>query len=381
MVPCSKLWANLTRRKPAEDWFYESALKRCLTAWDLTFIGVGTVVGAGLYVVTGELTRDIAGPAVVLSFLIAGVAALLSGLCYAEFGCRIPKAGSAYVYSYVSVGEFWAFVVGWNMILEYIIAAASLARAASEYINAFFGGLIFKFFMENIATWNQPALGPFPDFLAMALAIIATIIVSFGTRTTSTMNKIVTVVNFTVIVVIIAVGLFFVDANNWKQSFAPYGAGGVITAAGSCFFAFAGFDVIGTAGEEAVNPKHSLPLAIILCLAISCLAYLGVATILTLMMPYNQLNPFAPLAEVFSQRGLPGAKYIVATGGLCATLSALLSASFAVGRVMYSMSSDGLLFRWFAHVHDKRSVPVRAALVGGSVIAVLALLLDVRQLV
>ena len=281
MARCSKLWANLTRRKPAEDWFYESALKRCLTAWDLTFIGVSAVVGAGLYVVTGELARDIAGPAVVLSFIIAGVAAGLSGLCYAEFGCRIPKAGSAYVYSYVSVGEFWAFVVGWNMILQYIIA---------------------------------------------------------------------------------------------------YGAGGVITAAGSCFFAFAGFDVIGTAGEEAVNPKHSLPLAIILCLAISCLAYLGVATILTLMMPYNQLNPFAPLAEVFSQRGLPGAKYVVATGGLCATLSALLSASFAVPRVVYSMALDGLLFRWFAHVHDKRSVPVRSLLAAGFLIAALALLFDIRQL-
>lgn len=143
----SKICDILTRKKIEDNWFGETPLKRCLTTLDLTSLGVAAVVGAGLYVVTGELARDVAGPAVVVSFFIAGVAALFSGICYAEFGCRIPRAGSAYVYSYATVGEFWAFFVGWNMILEYIIAAASLARACSEYINSFAQGSIYNFFM------------------------------------------------------------------------------------------------------------------------------------------------------------------------------------------------------------------------------------------
>ena len=381
MNSCSKVCGNLTRKKPTEDWLSESHLKRCLTTLDLTSIGVGTVVGAALYVITGELARDTAGPAVIISFFIAAIAALLSGICYAEFGCRIPKAGSAYVYSYVSIGEFWAFVVGWNMILEYIIAAASVARACSEYINSFAGGYIFKFFMNDIATWKVPALGTFPDFLAFTLALIVTIIVSLGAQKSSLINKIMTFVNLAVIVFIIFAGLYFVEAKNWQSNFAPYGVSGVLTAAGSCFYAFAGFDVIGTAGEEAINPKRSLPLSIILTLVISFLAYFGVATILTLMMSYDKLDRFAPLAEVFAQRGFSGAKYVVATGGLCATMSTLLTNSFAAPRVAYSMASDGLLFTWFAHVHDKTKVPVRATLVDGVMIATLALLLDVKQLV
>ena len=376
-----KVYNNLTRKKPTEDWLTESSLKRCLSTLDLTSIGVGTVVGAGLYVVTGQLARDIAGPAVVISFFIAAIAALLSGICYAEFGCRIPKAGSAYVYSYVTVGEFWAFVVGWNMILEYIIAAASLARACSEYINSFAEGYIYKLFMNYIATWNVEALGSFPDLLAFMLALIIAIIVSLGAKKSSFVNKIMTFVNISVIIFIIFAGLYFVEAKNWQSKFAPYGVSGVLTAAGSCFFAFVGFDVIGTASEEAINPKRSVPLSIMLTLGISFSAYFGVATVLTLMMPYDKLSRFAALAEAFAQRGFSGAKYVVATGGLCATVSTLLTNSFAGPRVVYSMASDGLLFNWFAHVHEKTRVPVRATLVNGILIAILALLLDVKQLV
>ena len=381
MNNCSKVCNNLTRRKSEENWFSESPLKRCLSTLDLTSIGVGTVVGAGLYVVTGELARNVAGPAVTISFFIAGIAALCSGICYAEFGCRIPKAGSAYAYSYVAVGEFWAFVVGWNMLLEYLIAAASLARACSEYINSFAQNYIYKFFMKDIATWNVPALGSFPDFLAMALALIITVITSLGARKSSLFNKVMTFINLSVIIFIICAGLYFVDGKNWQSEFAPYGLDGVLTAAGSCFFAFVGFDVIGTASEEAVNPNRSVPLSIVLTLVISFCAYFGVATVLTLMLPYDRLSRFAPLAEAFAQRRFSGAKYVVATGGLCATMSSLLTNMFAAPRVAYSMASDGLLFNWFAHVNDKTNVPVRATLVIGVLIAILALLLDIKQLV
>lgn len=376
----SKISDILTRKKIEDNWFGESPLKRCLTTLDLTSLGVAAVVGAGLYVVTGELARDVAGPAVVVSFFIAGVAALFSGICYAEFGCRIPRAGSAYVYSYATVGEFWAFFVGWNMILEYIIAAASLARACSEYINSFAQGSIYNFFMEDIAKWNIPALGSFPDFLAMALALVISCIVSLGALKSSLFNKVMTFINLSVIIFIICVGLYFVEGKTW-QAFAPYGVNGVLKAAGSCFYAFVGFDVIATASEEALNPKRSIPLSIILTIVISFLAYFGVATVLTLMIPYNQLSQFAPLAQAFTQRGFSAAKYVVAIGGLCATMSSLLTATFSVPRILYSMATDGLLYNWFAHVHDTTMVPVRAALASGVLIASLALLLDLKQLV
>lgn len=338
----SKICDILTRKKIEDNWFGETPLKRCLTTLDLTSLGVAAVLGAGLYVVTGELARDVAGPAVVVSFFIAGVAALFSGICYAEFGCRIPRAGSAYVYSYATVGEFWAFFVGWNMILEYIIAAASLARACSEYINSFAQGSIYNFFMEDIGKWNVPALGSFPDFLAMAVALVISCIVSLGALKSSLFNKVMTFINLSVIIFIICVGLYFVEGKTW-QAFAPYGVNGVLKAAGGCFYAFVGFDVIATASEEALNPKRSIPLSIILTIVISFLAYFGVATVLTLMIPYNQLSQFAPLAQAFTQRGFSAAKYVVAIGGLCATMSSLLTATFSVPRVLYSMATDGLL--------------------------------------
>ena len=383
-MTCRRVLQNLARQKPSVLWQSESSpFRKCLNTFDLTSLGVGTVVGAGLYVVAGQLARDVAGPAVILSFVIAAIAAFLSGICYAEFGCRIPKAGSAYIYTYMTMGEIWAFIVGWNMLLEYLIAAASLARACSEYINSVCNGIIFDFFMKEIATWHVPALGPFPDFLAMALAFIVTVIVCLGVRHSTIFNKIVTFVNFSVILFIIICGLFYIDQKNWKgkQKFIPYGVGGVLTASASCFYAFVGFDVVATASEETINPKRALPLAILFTLTISFLAYFGATTVLTLMLPYDHLDRFAPLAQAFKTRAFSGSSYIIAVGGLAATASSLLSNSFAAPRVVYSMANDGLLFQFFGVVSEKTLIPVRSALCNGLVIGVLALLLDVKQLV
>ena len=359
----------------------DTPLKRCLNTLDLTSIGIGSVVGAGLYVVIGQLAREVAGPAVTLSFLIASVSSILSGICYAEFGCRIPRAGSAYVYTFVTLGEIWAFVVGWNMVLEYIIAGAALSRAASEYINSLASGSIYKLFMRA-ANWSDyPALGDFPDFLALFLALSMAVFVSLGARQSSTFNKAMTFVNFLTILFILCVGLHFADIENWTHSFAPYGVGGIFTAASSCFFAFVGFDIISTASEEAINPKKSIPVSIVLCLAISTIAYFGVAAVLTLMLPYHELTRYAALAEAFVHNGLPFAKYVVAVGGLCATFSTLTTNLFAAPRVIYSMAVDGLLLGCFSSVNDTTRVPVRATIAVGILVAMLALLLNLSQLV
>ncbi|KAJ7379566.1 Cationic amino acid transporter 4 [Desmophyllum pertusum] len=380
-MACQRLRDNLTRKKSDEVCQSDSLLRRCLTTIDLTSLGVGTVIGAGLYVVTGELARDIAGPAVVLSFLLASISAMLCASFYAEFGCRIPKAGSAYIYTYVALGEIWAFVVGWNIILEYIIAGASLARACSEYIDTVFHGEIYHFFMNDIATWNYAAIGPFPDFLAFGLVVAVVILVCLGTRLSANVQKVLAAGNFLVILFMIVYGLFFANFENWTKDFAPYGTRGVLRGAASAFYAFGGFDVITTAAEEAVNPQTNIPLSLILTVTISTMAYFGVATTLTLMLPYHQLDAFAPLAQAFAQGNFPAAKYIIAVGGICATISALVCAVFSPSRIVYSMSVDGLLFRWFSHVNDKTHAPVRATITAGCLTALMAMIFDINQLV
>lgn len=373
----------LTRRKVIDNDLSNSQLRRCLDVFDLTSIGVGATVGAGLYVVTGQIARDVAGPAIVLSFFIAAVAAFLSGICYAEFGCRVVKAGSAYVYTYSSLGEIWAFIIGWNMILEYVIGTASLGRASSEYIDSIAGGAIRKFFIENIGAFNVSGLGSYPDFLAFILVLLVSMIVASGAKHSAVFNKCVTTVNMLVILFVLAVGLFHVNPSNWagRQQFLPYGVSGVLAGAASCFYCFVGFDVIATASEETINPKRAIPLSIMLCLVISFLAYFGVASVLTLMVSYDKLDKFAPLPEAFKATGIPAAKYVIAVGGLCALAGSLMSGIFAVPRIMYSMASDGLLFKFFARIYERTNVPLISITFAGVLSALLALLLDLKQLV
>ena len=373
----------LTRRKEIDNDLSNSQLRRCLDVFDLTSIGVGATVGAGLYVVTGQIARDVAGPAIVLSFFVAAVAAFLSGICYSEFGCRITKAGSAYVYTYTSLGEIWAFIIGWNMILEYVIGTASLGRASSEYIDSITGGVIRKFFIDNIGQFHASGLGSYPDFLAFVLVLAVSLIVASGAKHSAVFNKFVTTINMLVILFVLAVGLFHVDPKNWAgaHQFLPYGVPGVLAGAASCFYCFVGFDVIATASEETINPKRAIPLSIMLCLIISFLAYFGVASILTLMVSYDKLDKFAPLPEAFKAAGVPAAKYVIAIGGLCALAGSLMSGIFAVPRIMYSMASDGLLFKFFARIYERTNVPLISIAFAGVLSAILALMLDLKQLV
>lgn len=373
----------LSRRKEIDNDLSNSPLRRCLNIFDLTSIGVGATVGAGLYVVTGQIARDVAGPAIVLSFFIAGVAAFLSGICYAEFGCRITKAGSAYVYIYSSLGEIWAFIIGWNMILEYVIGTASLGRASSEYIDSIVGGAIRKFIIDNIGQFQASGLGSYPDFLAFILVLLVSMLVATGAKHSAVFNKVVTTINMLVIVFVIVIGLFHVNPSNWAgaNQFLPYGVSGVLAGAASCFYCFVGFDVIATASEETINPKRALPLAIMLCLIISFLAYFGVASILTLMVSYDKLDKFAPLPEAFKLAGVSWAKYVIAVGGLCALAGSLMSGIFAVPRIMYSMASDGLLFKFFSRIYERTNVPVISIAFAGVLSATLALFLDLQQLV
>ncbi|CAK1554546.1 unnamed protein product [Leptosia nina] len=384
----------LSRRKAAEEGV--ARLARVLSALDLTALGVGSTLGVGVYVLAGDVAKNYAGPAVVLSFLLAAVASVFAGLCYAEFGARVPKAGSAYVYSYVCVGEFIAFIIGWNLILEYIIGAASVTKALSEYLDS----LLDKAISTRLLAWmpmDSPHLAKYPDVFAFTVIMVFSVALAFGVKESTKFNNFCTGVNLCVVLFVIISGSFKADTKNWRipasevpksdtkdfgsGGFAPYGLAGIIRGAAVCFYGFIGFDCVATAGEEARRPQKTIPFAVVASLLIVFLAYCGVSSVLTLMLPYYMQDEKAPFPFVYDQLGWSWAKYAVSVGAICALCSSLLGAVFPLPRIIYAMSSDGLLFQFMGRVSEKYQTPLVGTVVAGLFTGTLAMVFELEQLI
>ncbi|XP_040206628.1 cationic amino acid transporter 4-like [Rana temporaria] len=387
-LPSTASWVRfcqkLNRVKTLEDDLMETSLKRCLSTLDLTLLGVGGMVGSGLYVLTGTVAKEIAGPAVVVSFFIAGIASLLAALCYAEFGARVPKTGSAYMFTYVSVGELWAFLIGWNVILEYMIGGAAVARAWSGYLDSIFDHKIKNFTETHIGTWNVQFLAHYPDFLAAGILLFATAFITFGVRVSSWLNHIFAAISMGIIIFILIFGFILAEPKNWSAEyggFAPFGFSGIMSGTATCFYAFVGFDVIAASSEEARNPQKAIPIATAVSLGLATGAYILVSTVLTLMVPWNTLIPDSALSDAFYRRGYSWAGFIVAAGSICAMNTVLLSNLFSLPRIVYAMAEDGLFFQFFAKVNPTTKVPVIGIVVFGILMALLALIFDLEALV
>ncbi|XP_044270926.1 cationic amino acid transporter 2-like isoform X1 [Tribolium madens] len=390
-VTFGKVADTLSRKKVVE---FETGTKlaKVLTTLDLTALGVGSTLGVGIYVLAGDVAKNNAGPAVTVSFFIAAVTSILAGLCYAEFGARVPKAGSAYVYSYVCIGELFAFIIGWNLILEYLIGSATVVKALFLYLDELSNNVMSQFFQENIPIEAGGELGQYADIFSLGLSLLFAVAIALGAKESSLVNNIFTLVNLLVVLTVIISGLWKAKASNWSippeevppdsgnGGFAPFGIKGVIQGAARCFFAFIGFDCIATAGEEAKTPHKSIPISVVTSLLIVFFSYFGISTILTMMLPYFEQHEKAPLTHIYDVVGWPALKYVVSVGAICGLFSSLLGAMFPLPRIIYAMASDGLLFKALAIVHPKFQTPFMGTLLAGSIAGCLACIFDVDKL-
>ena len=369
----------------------EHRLKKSLSGLDLTVFGVGVIIGAGIFVVTGVVAQTQSGPAVALSFVIAGITCGLAALCYAEFASTVPVAGSAYTFSYATFGEFVAWIIGWDLILEFAIGAAAVSVSWSGYLQQMLGdiGLELPSAVAGAeARFNIPA---------MVLALAMTAVLVLGIKLSSRYNAVVVAIKVAVVLLVVAVGVFYLKASNYSPfvppaqpseagsgwdaplvqslfGFAPttFGWGGVIAGASIVFFAFIGFDIVATAAEETRNPARDMPRGILGSLAICTVLYVAVSLVVVGMQPYDELNPDAPLASAFSAAGLPVFATIIGLGALIGLTSVVMILLLGQSRVLFAMSRDRLLPRWFSTVHPRYGTPYRITIATGVLVAVMA---------
>ncbi|GMN38961.1 hypothetical protein TIFTF001_008181 [Ficus carica] len=386
---CSCSWIglrSLVRRKQVDSAHTNSRshqLAKELSVPYLIAIGVGSTIGAGVYILVGTVAREHSGPALTISFLVAGIAAALSAFCYAELSSRCPSAGSAYHYSYICVGEGVAWLIGWALILEYTIGGAAVARGISPNLGFLFGG------ENNLPTFLSrqyiPGLDIMVDPCAAVLVIIVTGLLSVGIKESTLAQAIVTMANVCALLFVIIAGTYLGFKTGWvgyelPVGYFPFGVDGMLAGSATVFFAYIGFDAVASTAEEVKNPQRDLPLGIGAALSICCALYMLVSIVIVGLVPYHAMDPDTPISTAFAVHGMQWAAYVITIGAVTALCSTLMGSLLPQPRILMAMSRDGLLPAFFAEVNKRTQVPLKSTIATGIGAAVLSFFMDVSQL-
>lgn len=377
---------SMFRRKRVDSAHSKSQagqLAKHLSVFQLIPIGVGSTIGAGVYVLVGTVAREHSGPALTISFLIAGIAAALSAFCYAELASRCPSAGSAYHYSYICVGEGIAWLIGWALILEYTVGGSAVARGISPNLAVFFGGEdnLPTFLVRRHIHGTDITVDPCAAILVMFVAGLLCV----GIKESALVQSLVTFANVCVMLFVIIAGSVIGFRTGWEgyelsNGYFPYGINGMLGGAATVFFAYIGFDTVASTAEEVKNPQRDLPLGIGLSLFICSGLYMLVSAVIVGIVPYYSMDPDTPISSAFADHGMHWAMYIVTAGAVAALSSTLMGSLLPQPRILMAMARDGLLPSFFSKLNEKTSVPVNSTLVSGFVAALLAFFMDVSQL-
>jgi APA family basic amino acid/polyamine antiporter len=356
-----------------------AGLRRALGPIDLVLLGIGAIIGTGIFVLTGVAAVDHAGPAVIASFAIAGVVCAAAGLCYAEFATLLPISGSAYSYAYATLGELLAWIIGWDLVLEYALAASAVAVGWSGYLSNLLAGTPLAI-PAALSAAPSSAPGALFNLPALLILVLVTGLLVVGIRESASTNALIVAIKVLVVGFVIVAGLGYVRPENW-QPFAPQGWTGIMGGAATVFFAYIGFDAVTTAAEEARRPERDMTVGILGSLGVCTLLYLMVAAVVTGMSPVSEIDRAAPVAVAFSRLGLDFAAGLISLGAIAGLTSVLVVMLLGQSRIFFAMSRDGLLPPVFSRVHPRFQTPHLSTLGVGAVVATLAALVPLEELV
>src|SRR5579862_109687 len=404
----NQLFLTKSHETLLEEIHGENRLRRVLGPVQLSSLGVGAIIGTGIFVLTGVAAHDLTGPALMLSFVVSGLTCFFAALCYAEFASMVPVAGSAYTYAYATLGELFAWIMGWDLILEYAVASATVAHGWSHYFQDFLRffhiGLPHIFtnapFDYDLSSGHFLLTGTWFDLPAIAIALIVTVILVKGINESASVNAGIVLLKLAIVFFVIIAGALYVKPANWHP-FAPFGLSGLsifghtvmgetgpggqpmgmLAGAAIVFFAYIGFDSISTHAEEARNPARDVPIGIMTSLVLCTFLYIAVAAVLTGMVPYSQINIDAPVSDAFRQVGLPWAQLLVSVGAVAGITSVLLVMMLSQPRIFLAMGRDGLLpTSFFGAVHKRFRTPWKSTILTGLFVATMGAFLPLRIL-
>ncbi|KAL2913942.1 hypothetical protein HK105_206533 [Polyrhizophydium stewartii] len=410
----SHFFRRIVARKPIDSVqkeINEAEYKRPLTAWDLTLMGIGGIIGAGIFVLTGKAAAKNAGPGIIISFVISGIVCVFACLCYAELGSTLPVSGSAYSFTYAALGELLAWIVGWDLMLEYLVGSATVAVGWAAYLDIFVSGLVGKnhifdqrwssapfvwiegtpnvtdgFYLNKVKCLDGSECQAVFNIPAFVIVIAITILLVSGIREAAWVNNTMVIIKLVVTVMFILTGIKFINNANYTPFVPPnegkgqYGLSGIFEASVSVFFAYIGFDAVTTTAQEAANPQRDLPIGIIGSLGICTILYIAVSSVLVGMVPYRSIDLKAPVGQALIDVGLPAMAVIISFGALVGLTSVMITLMIGQPRIFYSMAYDGLLPPVFSRIHPKFGTPYITTIFSGTLCALLAGLLPVDLL-